>query len=64
MYLRNGTYKQHRAANRRTGDPRAECWIGCPVQGTRAALLWEARGMKWLIAVLACVAMGAGVIFT
>ena len=24
------------------------------------ALMWETRGMKWLIAVLACVAMGAG----
>ena len=24
------------------------------------ALMWEARGMKWLIGVLACVAMGAG----
>ena len=23
-------------------------------------LLWETRGVKWLIAVLACVAMGAG----
>ena len=24
------------------------------------ALMWETRGMKWLIAVLACVAIGAG----
>ena len=24
------------------------------------ALMWETRGMKWLIGVLACVAMGAG----
>ena len=44
---------------RGTPEQRDGSVVGCPVQGARAALLWEARGVKWLIAVLACVAIGA-----